>query len=437
MASQNPPPRIAADRYRSTTFHERECDQLWPRSWQLACTLDCLPNPGDYYEYRVAGLSVLIVRDEVGDLHGFQNVCIHRGNALLEGSGSGLCEIRCPYHHWRYDLAGRLIAVSKGNPDGRAHRGPGGLTLIPVQVDSWGGFVFMNLDPDAVPLDEFLHPMAEELAWVRMDEYTCTSAMSLPVACNWKVVIDAFIETYHLHAVHPQMLAIADDVHTPIRLLGEHSMFYQPYGAPSPRVKAEVDNQEIWEAFTNNLGHRLGLPFAQHAEPGPHPPIPAGGSLRPVLIERIRAHLEQLGDPYPGIPDDQIIDDYHYHFFPNTVFNVFAGWFGFIRARPGDRPDHCVLDMWNFDWLPEGHPDRHAQPVERWLEAEDIPALGPVMAQDLDNLPRTQAGLEQPGLQSVQLVPEEARIGHMHRVLDRYLGTSVEAELGNDPEPGR
>ena len=77
--------------------------------------------------------------------------------------------------------------------------------------------------------------------------------------CNWKVVVDAFIETYHLHAVHPQMLAIADDVNTPITLYDKHTMFMQPYGVPSPRRDGSVGDQELWEEFVRNLGHRLGL----------------------------------------------------------------------------------------------------------------------------------------------------------------------------------
>jgi len=381
------PRRIPADRYRSQAWHELEGRLLWPRVWQIACTVDCVREPGDFFEYPVGALSILVVRGDDGELRAFQNVCRHRGSSLLHGGGAGLREIRCPYHHWRYDLRGRLLAVAE---DGLAPARPGRIGLLPVRVDHWGGFVFVNADPDAEPLAEFLAELPAERAWVRMEEYTCRQAFSLPVACNWKVLVDAFIETYHLHAVHPQMLAIADDLHTPITLWERHSKFEQPYGVASPRLGGRAGAQEIWQEFVRNLGHRLGIPFAKSGEPGPHPPLPAGRTIRDVLVDRIREHLRGLGDPYPDLPDDRVIDDSHYHLFPNAVMNVFAGWFGLIRARPGARPDECWLDMWNFDWLPEGDPQRHCRPEQVTLAPDDLAPLGDVMRQDLENLPRVQ-----------------------------------------------
>ena len=420
------PRRIPADRYRSRAWHDLEAERLWPRVWQIACNVDCVREPGDWFEYEIGRLSILVVRGEDGALRAFQNACRHRGSSLLHGAGSGLREIRCPYHHWRYDLAGHLRATA---PDGMGSGRPGRLSLVPVQVESWGGLVFVNPDPQAEPLGEFLKPLQDELAWVRMDEYTCQWAFTVPVACNWKVVVDAFIETYHLHAIHPQMLAIADDLNTPITLWDTHSLFAQPYGVPSPRLEGRASDQAIWEEFVRNLGHRLGIPFAGSGDPGPHPPVPAGRSMRDVLSARIRAHLESVGDPYPGLSDAQLIDDLHYHFFPNSVFNVFAGWYGLIRARPGPEPDRCFLDMWNFDRLPPGHPKQHCRPERVVLSPDAVAPLGDVMRQDVENLPRVQKGLAQPGLREVNLVAAESRIGRMHQVLDRYLGTSLDEEL--------
>jgi choline monooxygenase len=423
---QDTPRRIPAARYRSREWHELEALRLWPRVWQIACTVDCVREPGDWFEYQIGALSILVVRAEDGELRAFQNACRHRGSSLLHGMGTGLGEIRCPYHHWRYDLRGQLRSVAQ---HGQGPARPGRMGLLPVQVGAWGGFVFVNPDLDAEPLDAFLEVLPAELAWVRMEEYTCERAFTLPVACNWKTLVDAFIETYHLHAIHPQMLAIADDLHTPITLWDRHSKFEQPYGVASPRLAGGASDQEIWQEFVRNLGHRLGIPFAASGDPGPHPALPAGGSIRDLLAARIRAHLASLGDPYPGLSDARLIDDSHYHLFPNSVMNVFAGWFGLIRARPGPQPDTCLLDMWNFDWLPEGDPKRHCRPELITLAPDGIAALGEVMRQDIENLPRVQKGLAQPGLGALHLSAAEARIGRMHQILDRTLGTSLEDEL--------
>lgn len=425
------PREIPADRYRSTAWHDLESQHLWPKVWQIACSEDCVPEIGDVYEYRIGSLSILLVRGDDEQIRGFQNACRHRGNALVDGAESGLRELRCAYHGWCYDLRGHLRSISE---DGSGSARPGRSSLIPVQVGCFGGLVFVNPDLEAEPLESFLEELPRELAWVGMERYSCRHALSVEVECNWKVVIDAFIETYHLHVVHPQMLAIADDVHTPITLWDKHTMFEQPYGVASPRLEGRSNDQEMWEEFVRNLGHRLGRTFAAGDEPGPHPPVPEGQTLQDVLTEMIRSHLSTLGDPYPHLDDRHVIHDFHYHIFPNAVFNVFAGWFGLIRARPGSRPDRAILDMWNFDLLPEDHPESHARPRERVLPEHEQASLGPVMLQDLENFPRIQKGLSQPGLRTLRLVAAEARIGRMHQILDRYLGTSVEAEVEVETE---
>ncbi len=426
LSDQKVANRIPASRYTSPAWADLEAERLWARAWQIACTEDCVPEPGDYWEYEIGPLSIFVLRDEGGVLRAFQNVCPHRGASLLKGSGEGLAEVRCAYHHWRFDLKGHLCGDSQN--DALAGR-PGPMSLVPVSVGSWGGFVFVNPDPDCEPLEEFLEVLPEELAWVGMEDYTCSDFLTLPIPCNWKVVVDAFIETYHLHAVHPQMLAIADDVNTPITLYDKHTMFMQPYGVPSPRRGGSVSDQELWEEFTRNLGHRMGLTFASTQDPGSHPPVPEGKTMRDVLVSRIRDHLATVGPRYADLDDHQIIDDFHYHIFPNAIFNVFAGWYGLIRMRPGATPDESFVDMWNFDLRAEDDPGRRQRPVESLLSTEDLSAFGSVLPQDLEVLAGVQKGLHQPGMKTVRLTPAEARIGRMHEILDRYLDPPPDQRL--------
>ena len=338
-------------------------------------------------------------------------------------------EVRCAYHHWRFDLKGHHCGDAQS--DMLAGR-PGPMSLVPVSLGTWGGFVFVNPDPDCEPLEEFLEVLPKELAWVGMEDYSCSTFLTLPLPCNWKVVVDAFIETYHLHAVHPQMLAIADDVNTPITLYDKHTMFMQPYGVPSPRRGGSVSDQELWEEFARNLGHRLGMTFASTENPGPHPPVPEGKTMRDVLVSRIRDHLATLGSRYADLDDGQIIDDDHYHIFPNSVFNVFPGWYGLIRMRPGATPDESFVDMWNFDLRAEDDPESHPRPVESLESTQDLSAFGSVLPQDLDVLASVQKGLHQPGFDTLQLTPAEVRIGRMHEILDRYLDPPEDQRLSSE-----
>ena len=113
---------IPAARYTSSAFAALESERLWPRVWQLACSLDHVANPGDFHEFRIGALSVLVVRGDDLELRAFQNSCRHRGSALCEGTGLGLTEIRCPFHRWTYDLTGALREVPSRREFGDARR---------------------------------------------------------------------------------------------------------------------------------------------------------------------------------------------------------------------------------------------------------------------------------------------------------------------------
>ena len=206
------PRLIPTYRYTSVEFAAAEREHLWPRVWQLACTVDHLVKPGDYYEYRVADLAVVIVRGDDGELRAFQNVCRHRGNSICQGAGSGLTEFKCPWHGWTWDIDGQLREVPS-----RKGFGPGlrneDFPLFPARVDTWGPLVFVNVDVDCVPLHEFLEGVPADAAWAHLEEFRCVSAMVTPVECNWKVVAEGFSETYHVQQLHSEMLGSIDDVH--------------------------------------------------------------------------------------------------------------------------------------------------------------------------------------------------------------------------------
>src|SRR5262249_49849575 len=107
----NEPTRVPKSRYLSPEFAALEQERMWPRVWQIACTVDHVSEPGDYFEYRMGERAILVVRDLEGALHAYQNVCRHRGNLLCGGSGHGLEELRCGYHRWCWGLDGRLREV--------------------------------------------------------------------------------------------------------------------------------------------------------------------------------------------------------------------------------------------------------------------------------------------------------------------------------------
>jgi choline monooxygenase len=228
------PVLIPSERYHSEPWAQREHDQLWPRVWQIACTTSQVPDPGDFFEFRCGDLSVIVVRGDDGTLRGFQNTCRHRGNSICQGGGSGLTELRCPYHRWAWDLEGQLQEV----PSRKAF-GPGltndNFGLFPVQVDTWGPLVFINGDLQAESLADYLEVVPDDIAWARPQDYECQTAVSIAVEANWKVVAEGFSETYHVQGIHREFLPTIDDVHAPQIIWDKHGVSYQRYGVPSPR----------------------------------------------------------------------------------------------------------------------------------------------------------------------------------------------------------
>ena len=213
---------------------------MWPKVWQLACTVDHVAEPGDFFEYRCGPYSVLIVRGDDGTLRAFQNVCRHRGNSLCAGSGEGLRALRCGYHGWTWDLCGAL----ERDPN---RKGFGALQmsefpLIAVRVDTWERLVFVNLDVNASPLADYLEAVPQDIAWLGLGDFRCYATMTIDVDANWKTIADGFSETYHVQTLHPELHRCMDDVYAPQVIWGHTGKSEQLAGV-CPRSASQADAQ--------------------------------------------------------------------------------------------------------------------------------------------------------------------------------------------------
>ncbi|HEX5096820.1 MAG TPA: aromatic ring-hydroxylating dioxygenase subunit alpha, partial [Acidimicrobiia bacterium] len=193
-------------RYTSPDFAALEFERLWSRVWQVACRVEQVARPGDYVEYTIGDESVLVVGGDDGTIRAFHNTCLHRGSQLATDVGTFAdgC-IRCPYHAWKYALDGELVEIVDRDeftniPDGMT------MHLRSVRVDTFGGFVFVNLDADAEPLADFLDPLASVLAPYHLERMRFRSYLTTIIDANWKAVVDAFNEGYHVQGLHSQIL---------------------------------------------------------------------------------------------------------------------------------------------------------------------------------------------------------------------------------------
>ena len=205
--------------FTSESEFRRERDGVLFADWFCIGRAERLTGPGDYMTADVAGESVIVVRAEDGVLRGFYNVCRHRGSRLVPpedcepvsqtATGCFGGTIRCPYHAWTYGLDGTLRSAPF-LPDLRNHRLA--LALHPVDVDTWGGFVFTRLEPASGPsLLTALGEIPGRVADYELDGLRAGARLRYQVAANWKVVLENYNECYHCGPVHPELCELVPD----------------------------------------------------------------------------------------------------------------------------------------------------------------------------------------------------------------------------------
>ena len=418
---------IPIERYTTADWHQRELDHVWTSAWQLACSLDHVAQAGDFFEHRLGPYSIVIVRGDDGALRAFQNVCQHRGSAICEGSGSGLTELRCPFHRWTWDLDGNLREIPSRKEFGGIRNED--LPLPKVAVDAWGPLVFVNMDPNAAPLADWLEGIPDDIAWAGLDDFRCTAFISIPARCNWKTLIEGFSETYHVQGIHREMLWMTDDVNGPERLWDRHGKLEQPYGLPSPRWRDQPTDQQVWEGFIEVMGGRIGIESKEDA--GPCPAIPEGSTLRAVIADMVRAKAAESGLDFSMFDDRQVMDLNQYNLFPNITVLVIADLLSVVRARPGATHLDAFMDVFAFARKPAGDTSPRTKPIDVQLPHGADPPFGLVLNQDVGNFERTQLGMHQPGLRQLTVSGTyERRLVNLHRNLERAMGISP-TQLGN------
>jgi glycine betaine catabolism A len=189
------------------SIYERELERLFRRSWQCIGREEDIARSGSFRAVDVAGSGVLVLRNQRGELRAYHNVCRHRGTRLVEESeGQGLKKLQCPYHAWTYDLDGRLLGTPHMQDAKEFERSEYG--LYPVALQTWRGFVFVNLAPRPEPLEKMLGGLIPRCANYPLEDLRRTHRVVYDIAANWKLVVQNANECYHCPGVHPQLVKI-------------------------------------------------------------------------------------------------------------------------------------------------------------------------------------------------------------------------------------
>lgn len=411
---------LDVERYTSHEFHRQEVEKVWRKVWQMACREEDIPEVGDVIVYDVAEHSIIVVRTAENEIKAYHNSCLHRGRQLRTEDGS-VPFFRCPYHAWSWNLDGTLRSMPAQWDF--AHVDPASCKLPECKVGTWGGFVFINMDENAEPLDDYLGVLKEHFAqWaVPLDQRFKAAHVAGIVECNWKALMEAFIEGYHGPSTHPQMAFYAGDLNTQYDVYDAHvNRMITLEGVPSPHLQYGVEPSEIVRAFSQDMA--IGDPDAIT--------IPEGKSARDVLGDVMRELMSKAtGRDLSNVSNAEFLEGTEYFLFPN-----FVPWGGLIpnvyRVRPyGDDPNVSIIDIMLLMPVPEGQP-RPAPAKMRvleqrnpdWRDAPELGVLGQVFNQDMQNLPFVQKGMKASRTGKLKLANyQEVRIRHYHQTLDRYI----------------
>ncbi len=201
---------IPAPWYRDPRIHELELAAVFAKSWQVAGRLDQVSRNGDFFTTDLAGEPIVVVRGDDAQLRAFYNVCRHHAAAVVPESHGSAKQFRCPYHGWTYAIDGALKGLVEFDGVCNFDRAQNG--LVPIRVDAWENFVFVNLDPQAAPLRKFLGSVPELVAPLQLTQkLQYFDRRIYTLNCNWKVYVDNYLDGgYHVPHAHKGLSSVIE-----------------------------------------------------------------------------------------------------------------------------------------------------------------------------------------------------------------------------------
>ncbi len=366
---QTPPPgfpklpKIPGGRYVDPAFLALEQEHLWRKAWLYAGHMDEFPKAGSFKMFTRTGSPIFLVRGRDDVVRAFYNTCQHRGGPLVKKDCGSVRSLVCGYHGWAYDFEGKLIGMrdERDFPDFKKED----YGLRQVRCERFGNWLFISEDPNAEPLLETLGPIPEHFSVFDIDNLRLVESENFEVACNVKVIQDAFLEVYHLRSIHQQTVdRFLDHIGTSIML---------------------------WER-----GHSLMV------TPNRRPDWVDPGTVGMAEIDTV--------------PDLIRNNNFSYNIFPNIVTPTAHTGMPFILFWPKTE-NTMSLDV---HWFAPDWGDGARDPL--WDTR--IGNFDRILEEDTQFAPQIQASVESPGFSGIPLNYQERRIYHWHEELDRRIGSS-------------
>lgn len=436
---------IPVDAYISPEYVKLERDRLWRKVWLQAGRIEDLPEDGSYLTFNILDDSILITRSADDRIRAFHNVCPHRGRRLVDtppgarNARGRRMQFFCGYHGWGFNLDGENVRIPK-KEDWQGALAHGCTGLSRVKVGLWGGWIWINMDPESESLEEYLAPVPEMLDPFRLQDMRCRWRKWTIFDCNWKVALEAFNETYHVETTHPEFnkfgvfqgWARAQGKHSHIGYDAQKDMDRNQeaklrVGTGDARVStAEMVAYTLANADTNftrtlhDVARRLVDELPEDTPPGEVlkywlATAKAEDAKRGVIWAEVPPeHVGKTGTAWQVFPNFQI---------GHAVNNALC-----YAARPyGHDPDKCIFEAAVYELFPEGK-----EPETDWefTRPEDWPY---VLRQDFSNMAAVQQGMKSLGFRGPRPNPYmERSTANLHRNLARYMGTGAPRKLLGD-----
>lgn len=411
---------ISARRYTDAGFFMKEVEHVFLKTWQYACRTEEIPEVGDSYIFDLVGRSLVVVRQRDGSIKALENVCGHRGRKIATQGGCKAA-LRCPYHGFTWEIDGsfRKSPVAWDFPE----IDPANFPLFEARVAVWAGFVFVNFDRDAVPLEEVLGPLPRHFVQWRMDECYKSAHVGKIMPANWKAVAEAFIENHHVSATHPQIAAYIGDANSQYDTLSDHvTRAIGGLGMPGLVYEGGKMTPHQMLRGLGQVGRRMGTP--------PEVAPDSNVSVRRVMGDLYRQVLsEATGRDLSDVTDAEVVDSFSYDLVPN--FHIWGGLGTKIsyRFRPvGLDHESTFMEVMLYKLAPIDRPVpppaqlRMLSDEDAWAGAHELEFLAGVFDQDEANMAPTQEGLKALGDRKIHFGRySEIRCRNLHRMVDVYI----------------
>lgn len=429
---------IPVIRYIDKEFAALEAELFWPRVWQMACRLDQIPTVGDYTVYDILHESVMVVRVDESTVKAFHNVCPHRATALALGTGRfPLKQIVCPFHGWRWNLQGANALVLNKEEFKSGCMENRDADLKEIHLRQWAGFVYICLSKEPMPFEQFIAPIADVVAAVKLSEMRFHYHYQAKVNCNWKVAQEAFMEAYHVPQTHPQLTPGTAAEFTSLYryepMANGHGSFHSGGAGSTGRISTEKLKSMTQELQAEALLRSLqtlytGQDAQAHLEELEivrtmrHRKIPEGQTVGQYFQTVLREHYASQGRPIASF--DVLSKINQMHIFPHVIFlPTFANAVMYrVRPTPDNNPDWCIFDMYAIRTYAEGQTPPPWKTIVAEGRLDDPKTWWLIPSQDFTSIVRQQRGLHSTAISSTILSNrQESLIKNMHRALDAFL----------------